>query len=428
MSSKIYALIEWEDQYLSIICVDTICQPRKEITEYKAGEYIKAKFKGSIYRAIIAEISHDKKHLEDKKKAGELNFTFKDASVAPCSSKPLSRQSLQFTPQRTVLSDSKSARQLSPATPVNSTASCSSKSDLPRPTSQSTSKKTTVSSDLDSVLQLSPATPVNSTEASCPSRPLARPSNVRQTPKKKTISSDSDSSTQLPPTIPLNSTASCSHGPIVPRHMNPRQTPKKKTFSSDSDSVTGQLQLASPLDSTDTISSESDIESTGNEFLSRKSSSKSRDREKFVRLSKEVDELKSEVKKLRRRVRSLEKKKETGDPSKNSTDDEVLDIPHAGPINLSELTSSCKKFRKAPDAVAFLLNSLFSKNEIKNSSISGKRTIKCRQEGPRPPLDQARFRVLERIIFETFPDFTRKDLREKIQNLQKVERKRQLCR
>lgn len=103
--------------------------------------------------------------------------------------------------------------------------------------------------------------------------------------------------------------------------MNPRQTPKKKTFSSDSDSVTGQLQLASPLDSTgkpsrfmfwnclhclsaptsfhdffegknliyvkfalkffpsvltDTISSESDIESTGNEFLSRKSSSKSR--------------------------------------------------------------------------------------------------------------------------------------------------------
>uniref|UniRef100_K1Q1A9 Uncharacterized protein n=1 Tax=Magallana gigas TaxID=29159 RepID=K1Q1A9_MAGGI len=40
----------------------------------------------------------DKKHLEDKKKAGELNFTFKDASVVPCSSKPLSRQSLQFTP------------------------------------------------------------------------------------------------------------------------------------------------------------------------------------------------------------------------------------------------------------------------------------------------------------------------------------------
>lgn len=34
-----------------------------------------------------------------------------------------------------------------------------------------------------------------------------------------------------------------------------------------------------------------------------------RDRDKFVRLSKEVDELKSEVKKLRRRVRSLEKKK-----------------------------------------------------------------------------------------------------------------------
>lgn len=70
MSSKLYALIEWEDQYLSIICVDTICQPRKEITEYKAGEYIKAKFKGSIYRAIIAEIS--RKYSLPKMAAGNI--------------------------------------------------------------------------------------------------------------------------------------------------------------------------------------------------------------------------------------------------------------------------------------------------------------------------------------------------------------------
>lgn len=107
-----------------------------------------------------------------------------------------------------------------------------------------------------------------------------------------------------------------------------------------------------------------------------------RDREKFVRLSKEVDELKSEVKKLRRRVRSLEKKKETGDPSKNSTDDEVLDIPHAGPINLSELTSSCKKFTKAPDAVAFLLNSLFSKNEIKILPFLAKELLNAGRRDP----------------------------------------------
>ena len=50
--------------------------------------------------------------------------------------------------------------------------------------------------------------------------------------------------------------------------------------------------------------------------------------------------------------------------------------------------------------------------------------MKCGEEGPRPPLDQVRFRVLERVVFEVFPNFTRKEVREKIQNIQKVERKR----
>lgn len=108
------------------------------------------------------------------------------------------------------------------------------------------------------------------------------------------------------------------------------------------------------------------------------------------------------------------------DPPKNPNDDEVLKFPHGRPISLSELTSSCRKCTKAPDAVATLLNALFTKN----CSISSKRTVKCSQEGPRPRLDQARFRVLKRIIFETFPAFSKKDIREKIQNLQKVERKR----
>lgn len=58
MSDTLYALIELEDQYLSIISVSTICQPRKEISEYEEGEDIHAKFKGSIYRAVIANISH----------------------------------------------------------------------------------------------------------------------------------------------------------------------------------------------------------------------------------------------------------------------------------------------------------------------------------------------------------------------------------
>lgn len=66
----------------------------------------------------------------------------------------------------------------------------------------------------------------------------------------------------------------------------------------------------------------------------------------------------------------------------------------------------------------------FSKSEIKNCSISGKRSVKCKE--PRPPLDQVRFRVLEKY-FETFSAFRKKEIRKKNQNIQKVEKKRKGC-
>lgn len=58
-----------------------------------------------------------------------------------------------------------------------------------------------------------------------------------------------------------------------------------------------------------------------------------------------------------------------------------------------------------------------------DSSISGGKTVKCGEDGPRPPLDQEKFRLFEEIIHEKFPSFTRKEFREKILNIQKVERK-----
>lgn len=115
----------------------------------------------------------------------------------------------------------------------------------------------------------------------------------------------------------------------------------------------------------------------------------------------------------------LLKKKETGvkDPSKDPNNDEVFEIPVQ--MSVSESTCSCEKCTKAPDAVAALLSALFSKSEIKNCSISGKRSVKSKE--PRPPLYQVRFRVLEKY-FETFPAFRKKEIRKIIQNIQKVEK------
>lgn len=77
----------------------------------------------------------------------------------------------------------------------------------------------------------------------------------------------------------------------------------------------------------------------------------------------------------------------------------------------------------AQQALNYALRELFSLEEIRNSSISGKKTVKCGEDGPKP-LDQEKFRLLEEIIHEKFPSFTRKEFREKIQNILKVERKK----
>lgn len=78
----------------------------------------------------------------------------------------------------------------------------------------------------------------------------------------------------------------------------------------------------------------------------------------------------------------------------------------------------------AQQALNYALRELLSLEEIRNSSISGEKIVKCGEDGPRPPLDQEKFRLLEEIIHEKFPSFTRKKFREKIQNIQKVERKK----
>ncbi|KAJ8313455.1 hypothetical protein KUTeg_008993 [Tegillarca granosa] len=53
---SLYALIQWSDLFTSIINLSTVCSPRKEIEQYKEGEYIEAKYQGKQYRAIISEI------------------------------------------------------------------------------------------------------------------------------------------------------------------------------------------------------------------------------------------------------------------------------------------------------------------------------------------------------------------------------------
>ncbi len=51
-----FASIEWEDGFVSIISVASILTPRRELNQYKAGDGITAKWRGKVYSATILEI------------------------------------------------------------------------------------------------------------------------------------------------------------------------------------------------------------------------------------------------------------------------------------------------------------------------------------------------------------------------------------
>ena len=53
-----YALIEWKGEYLvNVYALTRILSPRKELTEYKPNDHVKARFGSEVFEAVIHEIS-----------------------------------------------------------------------------------------------------------------------------------------------------------------------------------------------------------------------------------------------------------------------------------------------------------------------------------------------------------------------------------
>ena len=71
--------------------------------------------------------------------------------------------------------------------------------------------------------------------------------------------------------------------------------------------------------------------------------------------------------------------------------------------------------------VKFLAFKIFTREELINCSISGKRSVTSKET--RPPLSQDKFRLLKQLIAEKMPALGHNEIREKFQNVQKVLRK-----
>ena len=87
--------------------------------------------------------------------------------------------------------------------------------------------------------------------------------------------------------------------------------------------------------------------------------------------------------------------------------------------------SEIKSFIRSTDPIAKvvdgLLKKLFTTNEILNCSITGKRSTKSNDEGPRPAFDQERFNV---DIILSSCEASGKEIVGKVQNVMETNRKK----
>ena len=72
------------------------------------------------------------------------------------------------------------------------------------------------------------------------------------------------------------------------------------------------------------------------------------------------------------------------------------------------------------EATKRLLLACFTTDELVNSSVTGKRSVKCGTNNPRPPLDLTRFEMVQRLVMDIDHTKDRKWIIGRIQNLQKV--------
>ena len=57
VEDKVYGLLHWEDDYRSIISLDTVISPRTAVNAYNEGQKIVARFKSKLYSAVISSKS-----------------------------------------------------------------------------------------------------------------------------------------------------------------------------------------------------------------------------------------------------------------------------------------------------------------------------------------------------------------------------------
>ena len=141
--------------------------------------------------------------------------------------------------------------------------------------------------------------------------------------------------------------------------------------------------------------------------------------------------LKDEVRRLKRKVSRLED--ESAERKKERTSEEVRSEPQSPAVSsephppavsseyiAQPLVLASDNFQQS---VSKALNAIFSVDELQNCSVSGKKSPKT--TGPvRPPLPTERLDKVYSAVLQKFPGSNKKEINEKVQNVQKVLRRK----
>ena len=120
---------------------------------------------------------------------------------------------------------------------------------------------------------------------------------------------------------------------------------------------------------------------------------------------------------LKKRVKKLE---QPGTSSSTNTVSQPRINGHSKEELLQEIDYLPQEAVK--EIIKAVLFKLFSNEELKKSSISGKATSKT-HGNPRQPLAPEKFSLFEEIVRKKIPSLTHREVVEKVQNIQKVLRR-----
>ncbi|XP_052761837.1 uncharacterized protein LOC128204462 [Mya arenaria] len=127
--------------------------------------------------------------------------------------------------------------------------------------------------------------------------------------------------------------------------------------------------------------------------------------------SESPDVIKEEIRALRRKIRRLEDRVVALESGGSSQQDNLLNL-------VSHLDAS-----DVQQVLSTLCKAIFSNEELMNCSRTGKRTNKCSESGPRPPLDIVKLEKLERLVCEK-TNISKDCFCKKLENMQKTLRQK----